>query len=310
MHQMQSTILCIFVFAKVAFCDDEFPQLGDNFETCQDKLGPAYTIPFNGNFDFDKKIKAEQIKLERIDEFQTSQWITTKNYKKLNKESENKQWILPDIGLFPNEDKLTVVFFTRRDGLASQLIFSDVLKKGSGFKLKEDACFAVWTIKNSPFSPNELSRLIASKSAQDQWKFKSAWCEEGSYFWRDSDRAFALVTKITPEKEMDSNTKKENKNYPRSFCLYIISKLLDQKTFIKIYGERDRNPQLFVKGVFELWKYWSPETMEQAKEKGQTIAELMFSKDLEKAFENIEEEVDKSLETTSAPATESASPLQ
>lgn len=53
--------------------------------------------------------------------------------------------------------------------------------------------------------------------------------------------------------------------------------------------------------------------MEQAKEKGQTLAELMFSKDLEKAFKNIEEEeeeVDKSLETTSAPATESASPLQ
>ena len=298
MHQIQKAVLCVFMCAQVAFCDDEFPQLGDDFETCQDKLGPAYTIAFNSNFDFDELSRAEQIKLERIDEFQRSQWITVKNYKELKKESDDKQWVLPDICLFPNEDKLSVVFFTRRDGLASQLIFPEVLKKGSGFKLKENVCFAVWTIKNSPFSPDELSKLIDNKKTQDQWKFKSAWCEEGSYFWRDSDQAFALVTKVTPEEEMKSNTENKSKNYPRSFCLYIISKLLDQKPFIKIYGERDQNPQLFVKGVFELWKFWSPETMEQAKEKGEAVAELMFKEDLEKAFKCLEEKVDRSLETS------------
>jgi len=310
MYQIQKAFLCVCICAQVSFCDDEFPQLGDDFETCQDKLGPAYTIPFNSDFDFDKLLKAEQVNLERIDEFQPSQWITVKNYKKIKEKGGGKQWILPDIGVFPNEDKLTVIFFTRRDGLASQLIFPDVLKKGSGFKLKEDACFAVWTIKNSPFNPNELNRLIDSKKAQAQWRFKSAWCEEGSYFWRDSDRAFALVTRVAPDEEIKRNTEKNNKNYPRSFCLYIISKLLDQKPFIKIYGERNQNPQLFVKGVFELWKYWNPETMEQAKEKGEKFAEMIFSKDLENAFKNIEEKVDQSLETTSAPVTESATPLQ
>ncbi|NBX70025.1 MAG: hypothetical protein EBR01_13830 [Proteobacteria bacterium] len=310
MSQIKWAILLVCICAQVALSEDDLPQLGDDFETCQDKLGPAYTITFNSDFNFDELLKAEQIKLERIDKFQPSEWVTTKNYKKLNKEDTDKKWILPDIGLFPNEDKLTVVFFTRRDGLASQLIFSDVLKKGSGFKLKEDACFAVWTIKNSPFSPDEINKLIESNRAENQWKFKSAWCEEGGYFWRDSDRAFALVTKIAPEEEMKRNMENKSKNYPRSFCLYIISKLLDQKPYIKMYGERDKNPQLFVKGVFELWKYWSPETMEQAKDKGEKVAELMFSKDLEKAFNNIEEEVDKSLETTSAPANEPAAPLQ